>query len=49
VNRFRFSREPIDSQSLRAELADPTCGGYASFEGLVRNHNEGQQVRHLEY
>lgn len=46
---FRFSRIPIDVASLRAELADPTCGGYTSFEGLVRNHNEGMSVRHLEY
>ncbi len=46
---FRFSRTPIDVASLRAELADPTCGGYTSFEGLVRNHNEGMSVRHLEY
>src|SRR5581483_6409633 len=46
---FRFSRTPIDTGSLRAELADPTCGGYTSFEGLVRNHNEGMSVRHLEY
>jgi molybdopterin/thiamine biosynthesis adenylyltransferase/molybdopterin synthase catalytic subunit/rhodanese-related sulfurtransferase len=49
VNRFRFSRSSLDVPALRAELADPACGGYASFEGLVRNHNEGQQVRHLEY
>jgi sulfur-carrier protein adenylyltransferase/sulfurtransferase len=49
VSRFRFSSERIDAAALRADLADPTCGGYASFEGLVRNHNEGQQVRHLEY
>jgi sulfur-carrier protein adenylyltransferase/sulfurtransferase len=46
---FKFSRIPIDVASLRAELADPTCGGYTSFEGLVRNHNEGMSVRHLEY
>ena len=46
---FRFSRIPIDVESLRAELADPACGGYTSFEGLVRNHNEGMSVRHLEY
>ena len=39
----------IDEPALRAELADPTCGGYCAFEGLVRNHNEGMQVRHLEY
>jgi sulfur-carrier protein adenylyltransferase/sulfurtransferase len=46
---FRFSRISIDVTSLRAELADPACGGYTSFEGLVRNHNEGLSVRHLEY
>jgi len=47
--KFRFSRTAIDIPSVRAELADPTCGGYTSFEGLVRNHNEGLSVRHLEY
>jgi sulfur-carrier protein adenylyltransferase/sulfurtransferase len=46
---FRFSRTPINVESLRQELADPTCGGYTSFEGLVRNSNEGMSVRHLEY
>jgi sulfur-carrier protein adenylyltransferase/sulfurtransferase len=46
---FRFSRTAIDVASLRAELADPACGGYTSFEGLVRNHNEGLSVQHLEY
>ena len=47
--KFRFSRTAIDVASVRAELADPACGGYTSFEGLVRNHNEGLNVRHLEY
>ncbi len=46
---FRFSHEPIDVPTLRDEVADPTCGGYCAFEGLVRNHNEGHKVRHLEY
>jgi molybdopterin/thiamine biosynthesis adenylyltransferase/molybdopterin synthase catalytic subunit/rhodanese-related sulfurtransferase len=49
MSAFRFSRTPIDTTALRAQLADPSCGGYASFEGLVRNHNEGMSVRHLEY
>ena len=49
MSAFRFSRTAIDVVTLRAELADPACGGYASFEGLVRNHNEGMHVRHLEY
>ena len=46
---FRFAREPIDVEALRAALTDPACGGYAAFEGWVRDHNEGQRVRHLEY
>ena len=46
---FRFSRAPIEVAALRAALADPACGGYAAFEGWVRDHNEGQRVEHLEY
>lgn len=47
--RFRLSSSALDPESLRMELADPTCGGYTAFEGWVRNHNEGREVRHLEY
>ena len=46
---FQFSREPIAPQVVRAQLADPACGGYAAFEGWVRDSNEGQRVRGLEY
>jgi molybdopterin synthase catalytic subunit len=46
---FHFSRTAIDTAALRATLADPACGGYATFEGWVRDHNDGRQVRHLEY
>ena len=46
---FRFSTAPLDVPALQRALADPSCGGYAAFEGWVRNHNEGQQVRRLEY
>jgi len=49
MNTFRFSHEPIDAAALRDTLADPACGGYTSFEGWVRNHNEGRQVSRLEY
>ncbi|MBM4192189.1 MAG: molybdopterin converting factor [Gammaproteobacteria bacterium] len=47
--RFRFSSSALDPNSLRLELADTSCGGYVTFEGWVRNHNEGREVRHLEY
>jgi molybdopterin synthase catalytic subunit len=49
MSPFRFSGKPLDLQALRSELSDPSCGGFASFEGWVRNHNEGQQVSKLEY
>ena len=35
--------------ALRESLADPGCGGYAAFEGWVRDHHEGRRVRGLEY
>ncbi len=46
---FRFSSTPFDESALRAEISDPACGGYAAFEGWVRDHNEGRRVRRLEY
>lgn len=46
---FRFTREPVETGALRTGLADPACGGYAAFEGWVRDHNEGARVRRLEY
>jgi molybdopterin synthase catalytic subunit len=46
---FQFTRMPIVPEQLRGSLADPACGGYAAFEGWVRDSNEGQRVRGLEY
>jgi sulfur-carrier protein adenylyltransferase/sulfurtransferase len=46
---FSFSTVPIDATACRTALADPACGGYASFEGWVRDHNDGRQVERLEY
>jgi adenylyltransferase/sulfurtransferase len=49
VSPFAFSKQALDLAACRAALADPGCGGYASFEGWVRDHNDGRRVRHLEY
>jgi molybdopterin synthase catalytic subunit len=49
MSGFRFSHTPLEPERLRAALADPTCGGYAAFEGWVRDHNEGAPVLRLEY
>jgi len=46
---FRFSDVALDPAAERRELEDPACGGFVSFEGWVRNHNEGLEVRRLEY
>jgi adenylyltransferase/sulfurtransferase len=46
---FRFSGTPLDTSALAAQLRDPSCGGFAEFEGWVRNHNEGHAVTRLEY
>jgi molybdopterin/thiamine biosynthesis adenylyltransferase/molybdopterin synthase catalytic subunit/rhodanese-related sulfurtransferase len=49
MSPFSFSTEPLDPQALQRTLADPSCGGYAAFEGWVRDLNEGRAVRRLEY
>jgi len=47
--RFRFTHAPIDTSSARRELQALSAGGYVSFEGWVRDHNEGREVTRLEY
>lgn len=46
---MEMTLEPIDPQALRNSLCDDQAGGFASFEGWIRNHNEGQAVERLEY
>jgi len=46
---FRFTQTAIDTESARRELQDLGSGGYVSFEGWVRDQNEGQEVTRLEY
>jgi len=49
MSRFSFSTEALNVPALQASLVDVRCGGYAAFEGWVRNHNEGREVTGLEY
>ncbi len=49
MKSFEFTRMPPDPQECRGQLADPGAGAYASFEGWVRDHNEGHKVHRLEY
>jgi molybdopterin synthase catalytic subunit len=46
---FRFTQTAIDTEGARRELQDLGSGGYVSFEGWVRDQNEGQEVTRLEY
>jgi len=46
---FRFTEIAIDTESSRGELQTSSAGGYVSFEGWVRDLNEGQEVTRLEY
>ena len=47
--RFHITDATIDTINLREQLLAPTCGGYCSFEGWVRDHHEGKSVSSLEY
>jgi molybdopterin synthase catalytic subunit len=49
MKAFSFSQTALTPDVYRTALEDPAAGGYASFEGWVRNHNEGHAVTRLEY
>ncbi len=46
---FRLSALPLDAPALRGLLLDARAGGYASFEGWVRDHHAGRAVDGLDY
>ena len=47
--RFALSESPIDAVALQARLRDAHAGACASFEGWVRDHNDGRAVLGLRY
>ena len=47
--RFALSAAPVDVQALQATLRDDRAGAYTSFEGWVRDHNDGRAVDGLRY
>ena len=47
--RFSLSAEPFEHGSLQAGLRDSSAGACASFEGWVRDHNDGRAVLGLRY
>jgi adenylyltransferase/sulfurtransferase len=49
MQAFAISTVPLEPERYREALAEPSAGGYASFEGWVRDLNEGRAVHRLEY
>lgn len=49
MRRFELLDARLEPRRLRSVLQHPSCGGYVSFEGWVRDHNEGRTVLRLEY
>ncbi|HEV2132217.1 MAG TPA: molybdenum cofactor biosynthesis protein MoaE [Longimicrobiaceae bacterium] len=45
----RVTHEPLDSAAILREVATPSDGAVLLFWGIVRDHNEGREVDHLEY
>lgn len=46
---MRITHKAIRPDELRDSLHDPAAGACASFEGWIRNENEGHAVLRLEY
>lgn len=46
---FKISASPLDPTALQAHLRDSRAGAAVTFEGWVRDHNDGQNVHALEY
>jgi adenylyltransferase/sulfurtransferase len=49
MTHFTLATEPVDVATLRDALKHSGAGGFCSFEGWVRNNNEGREVSGLAY
>ena len=49
MKRFRMAAEAVELSVLRQPLEQSGAGGYCSFEGWVRDTNEGRPVDGLDY
>jgi molybdopterin synthase catalytic subunit len=46
---FKITSAELRPDESRKDLESPACGGFVSFEGWVRNNNDGHDVLRLEY
>jgi molybdopterin synthase catalytic subunit len=47
--RLVLSSEPLDATALTNAVRSPSCGAVLTFEGTVRDHNEGSPVSSIDY
>jgi molybdopterin synthase catalytic subunit len=47
--QFQLTDQPINPASLCEDLHDSAAGAEVTFDGRVRNHNDGHRVESLEY
>lgn len=48
-NNFRITSEKIRTSEFAQSLKTPSDGAVVVFEGIVRNHSNGQKTLYLEY
>lgn len=46
---FTLAKTEINADKLKQRLQQDQCGGFCSFEGWVRNHNDNKAVDYLAY
>ncbi len=46
---FQLTDQPIEPTALRRQMLSLSAGAYCSYEGWVRDHNNGQPVSELHY
>jgi len=49
ISKFELSGDTLDIAALARSLTHRASGAFASFEGWVRDHNDGRQVDGLDY
>lgn len=49
AHMFSITEESLDTFALAKQLDNPTGGAVVTFEGRVRNHNQGLSVVGLDY
>src|SRR5699024_11175075 len=49
VRRAALSEQPLTISDMVEAVTDPRCGAVVTFDGVVRDHDDGRGVERLEY